>query len=97
LVFPAALIGLAFLSLALMMISTASNYDPTPAWKSSILPLLYLQEAHLNTKLGDYLLKNMERNAQANKVELKRDGQQRWRLVFVDKQETKFSEGTPLN
>ena len=81
LLFPAALVGLTILSCILIMVSTASSSDRPPVWKSSILPLLYLQDRPRLSELEGYHASQMKRAAESVSVELKRDEELRWRLV----------------
>jgi hypothetical protein len=85
LVFPATLVVLTILSLVLMIASPATGPDRPPVWKSSILPLLYLRDTSRESELEGYRSKDMEKSAKDERVELKRDEEQRWQLVHVEK------------
>ena len=80
LLFPASMVALTVLSLMLMVASTASGADQPPVWKSSILPFLCLQDATRSERLRSYRMGDMKEVANAERAQLVRDEQLRWRL-----------------
>lgn len=81
LLFPAILMVLSVVSLALMMVSRDSSGNPMPVWKSSILPLLYTQPASLSLEPKGYRVNELESSAKEEKLALRQDEELRWRLI----------------
>lgn len=84
LLFPASLLALTVLSLVLMIMSTASRADQPPVWKSSILPLVYLQDMKHMPEVRSYHVDNLKEDARIEFAQLMRDDQLRWQLKRTD-------------
>lgn len=80
LIFPGALIVLSVVSLALILVARSSESVHPPVWKSSILPLLYLQDQKIVSGLKSYSMDKMQRAADSCEAVLHQDEQQEWRL-----------------
>ncbi|OAL44099.1 hypothetical protein IQ07DRAFT_649542 [Pyrenochaeta sp. DS3sAY3a] len=80
LIFPGALIVLSVVSLALILIARPSDGVHPPVWKSSILPLIYLQDQRIFSRLPSYSMDKMQPAADNCEAVLRQDEQQEWRL-----------------